>query len=83
MEYGCVGTHLLIVSAAAVDKWARELQEWLPFMNTGVVSSSDSESVEIVIKSSVKGHLTDHCRPNYRDADILFEDTNQISNERC
>lgn len=82
-EYGCMGTHLLIVPAIAIEKWANELHKWLPFMNIGIVNPADTESVDVVIKSAVKGYLTDHCRPDYKDTDILFEDTNQISNERC
>ena len=52
-------------------------------MNIGVVALTDSESIEVVVKSVIKGHLVEHSRPDHRDADILYSDTNQINNERC
>ena len=45
-------------------------------MNIGVVALTDSESIEVVVKSVIKGHLVEHSRPDYRDADILYSDTN-------
>lgn len=61
---------------STIENWARELQKWLPFMNIGVVALTDSESIEVVVKSVIKGHLVEHSRPDYRDADILYSDTN-------
>lgn len=39
-------------------------------MNIGVVDLADTESIEIVIRGVVKGHLADHCRPDYKDVGV-------------